>query len=690
MINWKDQVRDIYLRQDFNCAETVLKTANELYHLELTDEDIKMFSGFGAGMNCGKTCGAVLSALATVSKLTVQQRAHATEGFHETAGGLVERMEEKLGSVTCEELVKKYKREDVRCLETVETVLEILQDYLEEQKDAQKENKRPLKVLIIGGVAGGASAAARLRRLKEDAQIILFEKGSYISFANCGIPYYLGGIIESQQELLLQTPESFYDRFRVEVRIKSEVIDIRRTEKKVLVRDKDGKVYEESYDKLILSPGAIPACPKIAGIDLPGVYTLRDIPDALKIEAELKKKEEKNVVIIGGGNIGVELAENLSLKKCKVTVIESTDHLIMALDREMAVPIHEELMRHGVTVMLNRAVTAISKKGSKLEVRMGEEEIETELVILCTGVIPNSALAEKAGLEVNARKYIVTKENLETSDPDIYAVGDVIEVKEFVSGQRGNIALAGPANRQGRIAADQIAGIDSRYGGTQGSSIVKAFGLSAAATGLNEKKAQELKLDYDKIYLYMNAHAGYYPGGKMLTIKVLFERATGKLLGGQFVGEEGADKRCDVFATALRAGLTGPQLKDLELCYAPPFASAKDPINVAGFIMENIMTQKVRNFQWEEVEKLDPENTILLDVRTRDEYDEGNVPGFINIPLHELRARLDELDGKKTVYIHCFSGLRSYVACRILSGYGMNCYNISGGYYVYGLKNKKL
>ena len=531
-----------------------------------------------------------------------------------------------------------------------------------------------MKVLIVGGVAGGASAAARLRRMDEHAEIILFERGPYISFANCGLPYFISRTIGTKEDLLVQTPESFYGRFRVEVRTEQEVVSIDRQHKCVRVRRASGEIYEESYDKLILSPGADAVLPgAIKGIDSQGVFVLRSVPEVVAIDRFIEERQVKHAVIAGGGYIGIELAENLRERGLAVTVVELASHVIGSIDEEMAHIAEKELEKHGIKLLLNCGITAIEEKGDGLRVTTTDGILEAGLAVISVGVKPNSGLARDAGLELGFRGCIAVNDRMQTSDPDIYAVGDAVEVTEFVTGQKRHIALAGPANRQGRIAANQIAGMDSRYKGTQGSSIIKIFDLAVAATGLTETAAKAAGIDCDKVYLHSGAHAGYYPGAKPLTQKIVFERSTGRLLGGQFVGAEGADKRCDVLAVAIRAGLTAMDLADLELCYAPPFNSAKDPLNMAGFAIENIVTGKVKNFHWEQVPKLDTEAVTLLDVRTDKEHAQGSVPGFVHIPLHELRERIGELPKEKPVYVHCFSGLRSYVACRILTGHGYDC-----------------
>ena len=542
-----------------------------------------------------------------------------------------------------------------------------------------------MKVLIVGGVAGGASAAARLRRLDENAEIILFEKGPYISFANCGLPYYLSRTIPEEDDLLLQTPESFFGRFCVDVRVFNEVTSIDRANKTVKVHRHDtGEDYEESYDKLILSPGALPTKPAtVKGLDCEGVFTLRNVPDVKAIDAFIAEKQPKHATVVGGGYIGIELAENLRERGLDVTVVEFADHIINNLDREMAYFAQKEMEKNGVVLKLQNGITAIEKTEAGLKVTTTKESFDSDIVLLCVGITPNNALAKDAGLELGFKNCIVVDDKMRTSDPDIYAVGDVVECTHFVTGKKGWIALAGPANRQGRIAADQIAGIDSRYKMTQGTSIMKVFDIAAASTGLTEREAKAAGYDCDKIYLHSGAHAGYYPGGKMLTCKVVYERGTGKLLGGQFIGGEGADKRCDVLAVAIRAGMTAYDLVELELSYAPPFSSAKDPLNMAGFAIENVLTGKVKCAHWEDLDAARAEGATLLDVRTISEYAKGHVDGFVNIPLHELRSRLGELPAGKKVYVHCHSGLRSYVACRILSQHGFDCRNISGGWVMY-------
>ncbi len=547
-----------------------------------------------------------------------------------------------------------------------------------------------MKVVIVGGVAGGASAAARLRRLDEKAQIILFERGEYISFANCGLPYYIGGEIKKKSALTLQTPESFRTRFGIDVRVNSEVTDVRPAEKTVVVRTKEGEEYTETYDKLILSPGAAPIVPPLPGVQNPRVFTLRNIPDTERIRAYVEEEFPDSAVVIGGGYIGVEMAENLKKSGVETTIVELSDHLIAPLDFDMACEVHQYTRSQGLNLVLNNGVTAIEEKGGRLAVKLNQGELETDMVILSVGVRPDTALAEKAGLSRNQRGAIVVDSRMRTSDENIYAVGDAVEITDFVTKQKGYVPLAGPANRQGRIAADNVCGIPSQYKDTQGSSVLKLFDMTVAVTGVNERAAKAAGLDYDKMYTYNQSHASYYPGAHGISMKVLYEKKTGRLLGAQLVGYDGVDKRCDVLATAIRAGMTAFDLTELELCYAPPFGSAKDPVNYAGFAIENVLTGKVKTFHWHDVAALPRDGSVtLLDVRTPTERAGGAIEGFQGIPLDELRQRVGELDPGKPVYIHCHSGLRSYLACRILTGLGFDCWNLTGGYRFYSLVVKE-
>lgn len=540
-----------------------------------------------------------------------------------------------------------------------------------------------MKVLIVGGVAGGASAAARLRRLDEQAEIIMFERGEYISFANCGLPYYIGGEIKKKSELTLQTPQSFRSRFHVDVRVNSEVTGIDTAAKTVTVQGPEGE-YTESYDKLILSPGAAPLVPPMEGANGPRVFTLRNIPDTMKIRDFLDEEFPESAVVVGGGYIGVEMAENLKKAGLNVTIVELADHVIAPLDGDMAAEVHRYLRDQGVELLLGQAVQAIHDEGGKLTLQLSQGQIETDMVVLSVGVRPDTALAKQAGLELNPKGAILVNDHMETSAPDVYAVGDAIEITDFVTKQKGYVPLAGPANKQGRIAADNICGIPSTYKQTQGSSVLKIFDMTVAMTGVNERTAQAAGLDYDKVYTYSQSHASYYPGGHGMSIKTMYEKGTGRILGAQIVGYDGVDKRCDVMAVAIRAGMTASDLTELELCYAPPFGSAKDPVNFVGYVIENTLRGQVKNFFWNDVAGLPRDGSVtLLDVRTPSEREAGHIPGFIHIPLDELRQRAGEIDPNKPVYIHCHSGLRSYLACRMLTGMGYDCYNLSGGWRFY-------
>ena len=544
-----------------------------------------------------------------------------------------------------------------------------------------------MKVLIVGGVAGGASAAARLRRLDEHAEIILFERGEYISFANCGLPYYIGGVIENRAALALQTPESFKARNNVDVRVNSEVLSIDRAAKTVTVRTPDGNSYGESYDKLILAPGAAPIVPKFPGLDSDRVFTLRSIPDAYRIKRFIADESPKSAVIVGAGAIGLEMAENLVHAGIKVTMVELSDHAIAPLDADAASLVHACLAEKGVSLLLKTGFTGVSGQGP-LKVELGSDSIQADMLILSIGVSPESSLARACGLDVGIRGHISVDSHMRTSDGDIYAVGDAVLVPDWLTGAKKNFALAGPANRQGRIAADHICGFDSFYDGAQGSSILKLFDMTVASTGLNEQTAKASGFDCDAVHLFSPSHAAYYPGGSMISGKIVFEKESGRLLGGQFMGTEGVDKRCDVLATAIRAKMSGLDLTRLELCYAPPFSSAKDPLNMAGFVIENILTHKMRNARWEDMDGLDRQTCVLLDVRMDEEHRNGNIPGALHIPLDSLRKRLPELDKNKAYYAFCLGGVRSYTAARILASNGYTCFSLSGGWHWYDSMQK--
>ena len=538
-----------------------------------------------------------------------------------------------------------------------------------------------MKTLIIGGVAGGASCAARLRRLDEKAEIVILERGEFISFANCGLPYYIGGEITEKSNLTLQTPESFKARFNIDVRTFSEAVAIDTKNKTVTVKDlKTGEEYAERYDSLVLSPGASPIRPNIKGIDNDKVFTLRNIPDTMKIKRYIEKNRPKNAVVVGGGYIGVEMAENLAKAGLKVAIVELADHLIAPLDFDMAADVHRYIKANGIYLHLNNGVRAIN--GNTVILQNGE--ISTDMIILSVGVRPDTAFIKSAGIETNERGSILVNEKMQTSAPDVYAVGDAVAVKNFVTGEPSFIPLAGPANKQGRIAADNICGIPSEYKGTQGSSVLKLFDMTVATTGLNEKSAAAAGYDYDKTYTYSASHASYYPGASMMSVKVLWDKATQKILGAQIVGFDGVDKRMDVIATAMRLGAKVTDLAELELCYAPPFGSAKDPVNMVGFVAENVITGKIGQFFWHDVEQLPRDGSVtLLDTRTNTEVARGKIDGFMHIPLDSLRKRLGEIPTGKPVYVHCHSGLRSYIACRILAGNGFECYNLAGGWRLY-------
>ena len=541
-----------------------------------------------------------------------------------------------------------------------------------------------MKVVIVGGVAGGAGTAARLRRNDETAEIIMLERGAYISYANCGLPYYIGGVITDQAELTLQTPESFWQRFRVDMRVRHEVIAIHPERKAVSVRNlSTGETFEESYDKLLLSPGAKPTQPELPGVGQ--VFTLRTVEDTLRIHEFVKTHHPRSVVLAGGGFISLEMAENLRELGMEVTMVQRPKQLMNPFDPEMASFIHAKMRKKGVRLLLGHTVEGFEEAPGGVRVLLkGAEPLEAELVVLAIGVTPDTQLAKEAGLELGVKGSIAVNDRMETSVPDIYAVGDAVQVQHFVTGEHTLISLAGPANKQGRIAADNICGGNSRYQGSQGSSVVKVFDMTAAATGINEQAARKAGIECDKVYLSPASHAGYYPGGRLLNMKVLFEKNTYRLLGAQIVGSEGVDKRIDVLATAIRAGLTALDLKDLDLAYAPPYSSAKDPVNMAGFMIENLANGTVRQFHWDEVDALPRDGSVtLLDTRTAEEYQSGHIEGTIHIPVDELRERMNELETGKLVYVICQSGLRSYIACRILEQNGFACRNLAGGYRLY-------
>lgn len=538
-----------------------------------------------------------------------------------------------------------------------------------------------MKIIIIGGVAGGATAATRLRRLNEKAEIIILERGGFVSFANCGLPYYIGGTITEKEKLTVETPKGFRDKFNIDVRVENEVISID-PERKILKVNElaTGREYEESYDELLLSPGAEPVRPPLEGIDRENVFTLRNIPDTMRMDTFIKMNNPATAVVVGGGNIGVEMAENLTEKGIKVTIVEMADHLIAPLDPDMASDVHNYIRAKGIRLYLGSGVTAIGEG----KVLTDKEEIPADMVLMSVGTKPETALAQSCGVEVNAKGSIIVDERMHTSVPQIYAVGDAVEVKHFVTEEPTSIQLAGPANKQGRIAADNIAGYDSIYTGSQGSAILKVFDMTVASTGLSEKQAKSAGIDYDKVYTYLAPHASYYPGGTNMSMKVIWDKKTEKIIGAQIVGYEGVDKRMDILATAMRFGGKVTDLTKLELCYAPPFGSAKDPVNIAGYAAENIISGKVKQYFWDDVADLPRDGSVsLIDIRTPEETAGGMIDGYVNIPWVEIRKRLDEIPKDKTVYLSCTSGLKSYNVSRILTGLGYDCYNLAGGYRLY-------
>lgn len=541
-----------------------------------------------------------------------------------------------------------------------------------------------MKVIIVGGVAGGASAAARLRRLNEDAEIIILERGGFISYANCGLPYYIGDDITEKSALILQTPESFYQRFRIEVRTYHEAVAIDKEQKKLTVRNENGEIYEEHFDKLILSLGAKPILPRMEGIESKRIFTLRNVPDTFEIKEFIERNHPKKALVVGGGYIGVEMAENLHKNGIEVTIAEAADHVIGPLDYDMACDVHHYLRTKGIHLRLKTIVAGFEEKENGIEALFENEKEVFDFVLMSVGVTPDTKIAKECGLELNQRGAILVDQFMKTSAKDIYAVGDAAVVKHFITGEEAFLPLAGPANKQGRIAADNICDLDSYYKGSQGSSILKLFDMTVAATGLSETAAKAAGYEIQTAYAFSASHATYYPGASNMCIKLVFDKNSGKVLGAQIVGFEGVDKRCDVLATAIRAGMTVYDLTELELCYAPPFSSAKDPVNMVGFIAENVLTDKVRQFYWRDVAEVQKKkDAVLLDIRTEGEYQRGHIEGTLHIPVDSLREHLKELDQEKEIYVICQSGLRSYIACRILKQHGYTCYNLAGGYRLY-------
>jgi len=541
------------------------------------------------------------------------------------------------------------------------------------------------KILIIGGVAGGASAAARARRLDESAQIIVFERGPHISFANCGLPYHIGGEIELREKLLLQTPESFNSRFNVDIRVQNEILAINKQAKTVTVRDiAANKEYTESYDALILSPGAGPFVPPISGVRNHLTHTLRNVPDMDAIIASIEINKPQHATVCGGGFIGLEMAEALRHRDIAVTLVELAPQVMAPVDIEIANVLHEELKQHNVELKLGKALQAVAEttvSDNSLTLTLNDgSTLETNLLIMAVGVKPETALAVQAGLELGDFGGIKVNDAMQTSDESIFAVGDAIETAEFVTGDAMLAPLAGPANRQGRLAANVIFGSDETYKKTQGTAICKVFDLAVASTGMNEKTLQRKKMAYEKVYVHAMSHASYYPGAHPVSLKLLFNPENGKILGAQAVGKDGVDKRIDVLSVAQRAGLTVYDLQDLELCYAPPFGSARDVVNQAGLLASNVMKGDEVVFHCADIEQL-ADNQLLIDVRTEQEVDNmGMIPGAINIPVDDLRANLSNIDKQKEILVYCQVGLRGHVASTLLKNSGYNVKNLTGGF----------
>lgn len=543
------------------------------------------------------------------------------------------------------------------------------------------------RILIVGGVAGGASAAARARRLSEDAEILVFERGPHVSFANCGLPYHLGGDIPSRDKLILQTPESLRARFNLDVRTNSEVTRIDRSAKSIQVRElQTGRVYSEAYDAVILATGASPLKPPIPGIDRPGHFALRNIPDMDAILEWISNHNAKRAVVVGGGYIGLETAEQLRHRGLHVSIAEALPQVMAPLDIEMAAWLHAELRTRQIDLFLNNGVaqfespSSIEAAAASTVVLKAGQRLPADVVILGLGVRPETTLARASGLELGDRGGIRVNEHMQTSDASIWAVGDAVEVRDPVSQQWNLVALAGPANRQGRIAADSIFGREAVYRGTYGTSVLRLFGLTAACTGTSEKTLKKIGVPYQALHLHPASHAGYYPGAKPIAMKILFAPDSGRLLGAQAVGADGVDKRMDVLATALKASMTVHDLAELELSYAPPFGSAKDPINMAGMAAQNVLAGDIALAQWHELATLDPSRSSILDVRDFSEHASGSIPNSIQIPLSDLRARMGELSHNQEWIVHCQSGQRSYFACALLRQHGIRCRNLTGGY----------
>jgi len=539
------------------------------------------------------------------------------------------------------------------------------------------------RILVVGGVAGGASCAARARRLSETAEIIIFERGPYVSFANCGLPYYVGNVIQKEESLFVATAELFRDRFNIDVRTEQEVTAIDRDRQEIEVKRSNGETYRERYDALVLSLGAAPIRPPLPGINLPGVFTVRTVPDSRHIREWIAERNAKSAVLVGAGFVGLEMAENLAARGIAVTMVEMMNQVLPPLDPEMAEPLHKRLLEKEVTVRLSDAVSAFEQEvgGGLMVSTQSGARLRADIVILSIGVRPEATLARAAGLELGSRGGIRVDDAMRTSDPHIWAVGDAVETRHTVTGQYGVVPLAGPANRQGRIAADSICGRDSRFRGVQATAVCGAFGLTAAMTGANEKAIQAAGITgYEKIYLHPVQHASYYPGAKPLHMKLLFSRADGKILGAQAVGEEGAERRIDVIAMAMQMGATVYDLEEAELCYAPQYGTAKDAVNFAGMIAANVLRNDVQQVSWGQVAA---SGALLVDVREPKEFEAGHVAGALSVPLSKLRSRLHELPRDREIWLYCGVGLRSYNACRVLLQNGFLVRNISGGFTSY-------
>lgn len=547
-----------------------------------------------------------------------------------------------------------------------------------------------MKVVIVGGVAGGATAAARIRRLDEKAVIVILERGPYVSFANCGLPYYVGGVVPEKEDLLSQTPAGFKNRFNIDVRTGSEVIGLDTAAHSLRVRrTDDGSEYDESYDKLVLAPGAGPFRPAGGGFDNSRVFTVRTVDDAVRIRNYASSLVNGSVLVAGGGAVGLEMAENLHELGLKVTAAEGLDHLLAPFDAEMTCEICSCMRDRGIDVRLNTLVQSVEEDGNgrlRVSLKRGGDvsAVEADFMIMGLGVRPDTAWLRGSGIKLSSRGAICTDAGMMTSDPDVYAVGDAVETYGFADGEPVSIALAGPAHKQARVAADRICGLDSRFDGVQGTSVVKVFDMTAASTGMSERAAKAAGIEYDKVYLYNASHASVYPGGSMMSLKVLWEKGTERLLGAQIAGFDGVDKRIDVLAAAIRLKAGVRDLIRLELAYAPPFSSAKDPVNYAGMAADNVISGRLKLFYWDDVDRLPRDGSVvLLDVRTPAERSGGFIEGSIHIPLPELRRRIGELPKDKPVYVNCHSGLRSYLACRILTAHGFDCFSLSGGWHLY-------